>query len=134
MQNPPEKKGLQRIFGKKDNQHEIILSHDYHQRQQDDTHARLKQLLADDSKNIGEMEKGQLWQYLNQDYALETKYQLDRKQLWFKSSGAQNQCRNNPGYYTALKNTNLVYPHPGPQDLEKDLVRSGVDKSRIGSL
>jgi len=33
---------------------------------------------------------------------------------------------SNPGYYDALKNTSLKYPHPGPTDIEKDLYRTGT--------
>lgn len=33
---------------------------------------------------------------------------------------------NNPGYYEALKNHRILYPHPGHGDVEKDLKRSGV--------
>lgn len=35
----------------------------------------------------------------------------------------------NPGYYESLKNTTLKYPHPGPNEIEKDLHRSGNDVS-----
>lgn len=114
MQNPPEKKGLLDRIRRKDIQHEQILFHDYNQRQKDDLHARLQNILFDDTRNIGESEKDQLWHYLQDERSSTTKYQLDRAALWFKCSGAQTQCRNNPGYYQALKNTNLCYPHPGP--------------------
>ena len=42
----------------------------------------------------------------------------------------------NPGYYDALKNTILKYPHPGPAEVEKDLRRSGtgVSEQDINSM
>lgn len=42
----------------------------------------------------------------------------------------------NPGYYESLKRTSLKYPHPGPQDFEKDLHRSGsgLSPSVINSM
>ncbi len=41
---------------------------------------------------------------------------------------------SNPGYYEALKNTSLKYPHPGPTDLEKDLYRTGTGISEQGVI
>lgn len=42
----------------------------------------------------------------------------------------------NPGYYESLKTTTLKYPHPGPQDFEKDLHRTskGLSEKQIQSM
>ena len=40
----------------------------------------------------------------------------------------------NPGYYESLKHAALNYPHPGPQQVEKDLVRSGVSPKEMESM
>ena len=42
----------------------------------------------------------------------------------------------NPGYYDALRETTLSYPHPGPSDIEKDLKRSGagISEERMNSM
>ena len=49
--------------------------------------------------------------------------------MWLQCSGAYNRMITNPGYYEALKNTTLRYPHSGPQEMEKDLRRSGAGLS-----
>jgi hypothetical protein len=42
----------------------------------------------------------------------------------------------NPGYYDALRETTLSYPHPGPSDIEKDLKRSGagISEEQMNSM
>jgi len=50
----------------------------------------------------------------------------ERKLIWSCCSGAKNMIETNPGYYEALKNNKILYPHPGHGDVEKDLKRSGL--------
>jgi len=60
----------------------------------------------------------------------------DHKNVWLKCSGAHSRMKMNPGYYEAIKFTNLKYPHPGPSDVEKDLLRPGenISLSDINSM
>lgn len=46
------------------------------------------------------------------------------KYLWLKCSGAWNRLHSNPGYYDALKHSNIVYPSPIPAEIEKDMRRT----------
>lgn len=58
------------------------------------------------------------------------------KYLWLKSSGAWEQILSNPGHYDSLvaSLTELRYPTPLPNEIEKDINRTfgvGYDPERI---
>ena len=68
---------------------------------------------------------GKIWRFLRYEKNHLLLKVQNHKNIWLKCSGAQNRIVMNPGYYEALKNTTLRYPHPGSIDIEKDLLRSG---------
>lgn len=46
------------------------------------------------------------------------------RRLWFNTSGAKSCIELNPGYYQALKMSNLVYPSPVFKSVEDDVNRT----------